>query len=45
MRTFIIALSLLCVTSVWAQHANNNIPLIPYESVPDFLKYAPEMNL
>ena len=40
-----IALSLLWVTLAWAQQTNNNVPLIPYESVPNFLKYSPEMNL
>lgn len=28
-----------------AQPDNSNVPLIPYESVPNFLKYSPEMNL
>jgi DNA-binding beta-propeller fold protein YncE len=30
---------------IWAQPDNSNVPLIPYESVPNFLKYSPEMNL
>ncbi len=45
MRPFTIVLPLLWVTSVWAQQTNNDVPLIPYESVPNFLKYSPEMNL
>jgi hypothetical protein len=28
-----------------AQPDNSNVPLIPYQSVPNFLKYSPEMNL
>jgi len=40
-----LALLLLSVTSVWGQQPNNDVPLIPYESVPNFLKYSPEMNL
>jgi len=40
-----IVFSLLSATTVWAQQENNNVPLIPYESVPNFLKYSPEMNL
>ena len=35
----------LSATPVVAQQANSDVPLIPYESVPNFLKYSPEMNL
>jgi len=50
MRRFTAALSVVVASSLLAnlalaQHANGNVPLIPYESVPNFLKYSPEMNL
>ena len=46
MRCFTIFFSsLLLVNLVFAQHANDNVPLIPYVSVQNFLKYSPEMNL
>jgi hypothetical protein len=35
----------LFVHSAIAQQTNDDVPLIPYESVPNFLKYSPEMNL
>jgi hypothetical protein len=41
----VIVLLLLAVTPLRAQRANGDVPLIPYESVPNFLKYSPEMNL
>ena len=40
-----IVLSLLSVNLVFAQHVNDNVPLIPYMSIQNFLKYSPEMNL
>lgn len=36
---------LLWGTVTSAEFADYEIPLIPYESVPNFLKYSPEMNL
>ncbi|MDH3506143.1 MAG: peptidyl-alpha-hydroxyglycine alpha-amidating lyase family protein [Gammaproteobacteria bacterium] len=36
---------LLWGTITSAEFADYEIPLIPYESVPNFLKYSPEMNL
>jgi DNA-binding beta-propeller fold protein YncE len=50
MRCFVttfsfIALSLSLVSPSLAQQTNDNVPLIPYESVPNFLKYSPDMNL
>ncbi len=36
---------LLGLGPVMAQTNNSNVPEIPYESVPNFLKYSPEMNL
>ena len=36
---------LLWSTITSAEFADYEIPLIPYESVPNFLKYSPEMNL
>ena len=50
MRCFTAVLSVivsspLLVNLVFAQHANDNVPLIPYVSVQNFLKYSPEMNL
>jgi len=46
MRCFTIFFSsLLLVNLVFAQHASDNVPLIPYVSVQNFLKYSPEMNL
>ncbi len=41
----VIAFLLLAATPLRAQRANNDVPLIPYESVPNFLKHSPEMNL
>jgi hypothetical protein len=41
----LIVLSLLWSGSAAAEFADYQIPLIPYESVPNFLKYPPEMNL
>ena len=41
----IIAWLVLLAAPVVAQQENDKIPLIPYESVPNFLKYSPEMNL
>ena len=41
----IIAWLVLLAVPVVAQQENDKIPLIPYESVPNFLKYSPEMNL
>ena len=40
-----IVSSSLLVNLVFAQHVNDNVPLIPYVSVQNFLKYSPEMNL
>ena len=42
--------ALAVLASMWtgtaaAEFADYEIPLIPYESVPNFLKYPPEMNL
>jgi len=36
---------LLWGTTTSAEFVDYEIPLIPYESVPNFLKYSPEMNL
>jgi len=33
------------VVPVAAQGASSNVPKIPFDSVPDFLKYSPDMNL
>jgi hypothetical protein len=41
----LVVLSLLWSGSATAEFADYRIPLIPYESVPNFLKYSPEMNL
>ena len=41
----VIFSSSIFVSSAIAQQMNDNVPLIPYESVPNFLKYSPEMNL
>ena len=38
-------IALVGLSPVLAQRTNSNVPLIPYESVPNFLKYSPEMNL
>jgi sugar lactone lactonase YvrE len=40
-----IAILLWSSAPVLAQPDNSDVPLIPYESVPGFLKYSPEMNL
>ena len=40
-----IVSSTLLVNLVFAQHVNDNVPLISYVSVQNFLKYSPEMNL
>ena len=49
MRRLIIAAALavgLALAPVWAQQIDNsNAPEIPFVSVPDYLKYSPEMNL
>ena len=45
MRLLAILLLPLTVTLALAETVDYDVPLIPYESVPDFLKYSPEMNL
>jgi hypothetical protein len=35
----------LAMAPAIAQHTKSDVPLIPYESVPNFLKYSPDMNL
>lgn len=41
----IVTWLVLLAVPVVAQQENDKVPLIPYESVPNFLKYSPEMNL
>ena len=41
-----VVAAILAVSSLLAQPAQNaNVPKIRFESVPDFLKYSPDMNL
>ncbi|MCY3732573.1 MAG: hypothetical protein OXF98_14640, partial [Rhodospirillaceae bacterium] len=41
----VVVASLSPVSLGLAQQTNDDVPLIPYESVPNFLKYSPDMNL
>ena len=45
MRLLTILLLPLTATLARAEWVDYDVPLIPYESVPNFLKYSPEMNL
>ena len=45
MRLITILSLTLAAALARAEWVDYDVPLIPYESVPDFLKYSPEMNL
>lgn len=40
-----LAALIFCYSTNLSAQQLQNVPLIPYESVPNFLKYSPEMNL
>lgn len=44
-RCLLIGSLLLVSPTVWAQQDNSDVPLIPYESVLNFLSYSADMNL
>ena len=45
LTALLAVIALLPLSPVSAQRSNTSVPLIPYESVPNFLKYSPDMNL